>query len=70
MSSESVLPYDGPLSTYREWDALLYGLAVGALLSIRRVRRDIRREPSKFIAAVVLTATIIAFLRGDECGAD
>lgn len=53
MSTEQSLPYDGPLSTYREWDALIYGLAVGALLSINRVRRDIRREPSKFFGALL-----------------
>jgi hypothetical protein len=53
MSTEQSLPYDGPLSTYREWDALIYGLAVGALLSIDRVRRDIRKEPSKFLVAVL-----------------
>jgi len=29
MSTEDALPYDGPLSTYTEWDAFLYGLVVG-----------------------------------------
>jgi hypothetical protein len=61
MSTEQTLPYDGPLSTYREWDALIYGLAVGALLSIDRVRQDIRNEPSKFLGAllsVILTAVL------------
>jgi len=58
MSSERALSYDGPLSTYREWDAAVYGLAVGLLFSIARVRRDVRREPSKFIAAAVLTLLV------------
>jgi hypothetical protein len=58
MSSERALSYDGPLSTYREWDAVIYGLAVGLLFSIGRVRRDVAREPSKFLAATILTLLV------------
>jgi hypothetical protein len=58
MSSEQALSYNGPLSTYREWDSLVYGIAVGCLLAIPRVRRDIRREPSKAIGGVLVTVAL------------
>jgi len=58
MSSEQSFAYDGPLSTYREWDSLVYGVAIGCLLSIPRVRRDIRKEPSKAIGGALLTIII------------
>ncbi|MEF8881998.1 MAG: hypothetical protein V5A34_05675 [Halapricum sp.] len=54
MSTESTFRYNGPLSTYQEWDALLYGLVVGAAFSFDTVRRDIRAEPSKLIAGALL----------------
>jgi hypothetical protein len=54
MSTESSLPYDGPLSTYREWDVFLYGLAVGIVLSVDRIRADIQQEPSKLIAGALV----------------
>lgn len=54
MSTEATLSYDGPLSTYQEWDALLYGLVVGFVLAIDRVRRDIQAEPSKVIGGALL----------------
>jgi len=54
MSTEDAFPYNGPLSTYTEWDSLLYGLAAGLALSIGRVRQDIRREPSKFVAGALV----------------
>jgi len=58
MSTEQALPYDGPLSTYQEWDAVVYGLAVGAFLAIPTVRRDIKAEPSKFIGAALGTVAL------------
>jgi hypothetical protein len=45
--------YRGPLSTYQEYDALLYGLAVGLLLSVETVRRDAAAEPSKVIGGAL-----------------
>lgn len=59
MSTEDAFPYyDGPLSTYREWDVFLYGITLGIVLSIDRVREDIRREPSKLIAGTILAYAI------------
>jgi len=52
MSSESAFAYDGPLSTYREWDALLYGIAAGIVAATTPIPRDAGREPSKAIAGV------------------
>jgi len=63
MSSEQSFAYDGPLSTYREWDSLVYGVAIGCLLAIPRVRRDIRREPSKAIGGILLTVALTALVR-------
>lgn len=54
MSTESTFSYDGPLSTYTEWDAFLYGLVAGVALSIDAVRRDIHAEPSKLIAGTII----------------
>ena len=54
MSTEAALPYDGPLSTYQEWDVLLYGITVGLVLSIDRIRRDVQAEPSKVIAGAIV----------------
>lgn len=59
MSTEHALPYDGPLSTYREWDAFLYGVVAGLVLSIDRVRADLRREPSKAIAGALLACAAV-----------
>lgn len=54
MSTEDTFPYNGPLSTYTEWDVALYGLALGFTLSIDRVRQDIHAEPSKLIGGAIL----------------
>jgi hypothetical protein len=54
MSSEDTFAYNGPLSTYREWDVFLYGIVAGIVLSIDRVRADIRAEPSKLIAGAIV----------------
>jgi len=54
MSSESSFPYNGPLSTYTEWDVFLYGITAGIALSIDRIRADIACEPSKLIAGAIV----------------
>lgn len=54
MSTESALPYDGPLSTFQEWDAFLYGIVVGLVLAIDRIRRDAAAEPSKVIGGAIV----------------
>jgi hypothetical protein len=52
MSSESALPYNGPLSTFREWHAATVGLAAGLLAGwSRTLRRDLRKEPHYAIGA-------------------
>lgn len=53
MSSERTFSYNGPLSTYREWDSFAYGLVLGVALSLNRVRADIKREPSKAILGAI-----------------
>jgi len=58
MSTENTLPYDGPLSTFQEWDCFLYGVVFGLVLSIDTVRRDLRAEPSKAIAGALLAYAI------------
>ncbi|MFW6435662.1 MAG: hypothetical protein ACOCY1_04705 [Halovenus sp.] len=63
MSSEATLPYDGPLSTYTEWDVFLYGLVVGVALSIKRVCEDIRAEPSKLIAGAIVGYALVRWRR-------
>jgi len=62
MSTEATLSYDGPLSTYQEWDALLYGLTVGFVLAIDRIRRDAAAEPSKVIGGAIVGYAIAKLL--------
>jgi len=60
MSTEASFPYyDGPLSTYREWDALLYGVVIGIAAFPGRVRRDLAAEPSKAIAGALLAFAVL-----------
>jgi hypothetical protein len=65
MSSEHQFPYDGPLSTFTEWDALLCGIATGIVLNHTSISRDIAREPSKFIGGVFTGWVIARYAGGD-----
>lgn len=65
-TDESGSAYDGPLSTYQEWDALLYGLVVGVALSIDTVRRDIRAEPSKAIGGAIIAYAVTKIARMND----
>jgi hypothetical protein len=60
-ADESQGPYNGPLSTYREWHTLAFGVIVGALVGwSRTLRHDLRREPHYALAGA-LVAALVAF---------
>lgn len=64
-ASESQSRYDGPLSTYREWHALLFGVVVGALFGwSRTLRSDARHEPHYVLAGALGAALAAIRLRG------
>jgi len=65
MSSESQYVYDGPLSTFTEWDALLYGVTAGIVLTQTPISRDIAREPSKFLGGVAAGSVVAHIIWGD-----
>jgi hypothetical protein len=62
VSAESSFEYDGPLSTYTEWHALLFGVIVGVPLGwSRTVRREIRKEPHYALGGLLIAA-IVSFV--------
>ena len=66
MSSESQLLYNGPLSTFREWHALLIGLAAGSVVGwSRSLRSDLRDEPHAAIGGFLVGVAAGTILRGD-----
>jgi hypothetical protein len=61
-AKESQDPYDGPLSTYREWHSLLIGATLGGLVGwSATLRHDLRREPHYALAGA-LVAALVAFV--------
>ena len=55
MSSEHALAFNGPLSTFREWHALLIGLGAGLLAGWSQpIRRGVREEPHAAIGGFLL----------------
>ena len=63
MSSEHALAFNGPLSTFREWHALLIGLAAGLLAGWSKpIRRGVRAEPHFAIAGALVGVAAGAWL--------
>jgi len=61
-AKESQGPYNGPLSTYREWHSLLIGATLGGLVGwSATLRHDLRREPHYALAGALLGA-LVAFV--------
>jgi len=60
-AKESQGPYNGPLSTYREWHSLLIGATIGGLVGwSATLRHDLRREPHYALAGA-LVGRVVAF---------
>ena len=63
MSSERALAFNGPLSTFREWHALLIGLAAGLLAGWSKpIRSDLREEPHAAIGGLLVGVAAGAWL--------
>ncbi|AFH21987.1 hypothetical protein OSG_eHP14_00035 [environmental Halophage eHP-14] len=66
MSSEQSFSYNGPLSTFREWHSLGFGLAAGVLAGwSKTIRHEVRNEPHYFIIGLAVGAWVGTKLRGD-----
>jgi len=66
MSSEQILAFNGPLSTFREWHALLIGLAAGLVVGWSQpIRSGVRAEPHAAIAGALIGVWAGTRLRGE-----
>ena len=63
MSSEHALAFNGPLSTFREWHALLIGLAAGSVVGWSKpIRSDLREEPHAAVGGFLVGVAAGAWL--------
>jgi len=63
MSSEQALAFNGPLSTFREWHALLIGLAAGSVVGWSKpIRSDLREEPHAAVGGFLVGVAAGAWL--------